>query len=55
MGANRLRAFDERSTTADRIVDIELFVAVIFSFIMLGYCFYKNTSITLQEDYEKKK
>ena len=44
--------FDERSITGNRIVDMELFAAVIH---MLGCPFCKNTSIILQKDYEKKK
>ena len=44
--------FDERSITGNRIVDMELFAAVIH---MLGCPFCKNTSIILQEDYDKKK
>ena len=44
--------FDERSITGNRIVDMELFAAVIH---MLGCLFCKNTSITLREGYEKKK
>ena len=55
MRTNRLRAFDERSKTGNRIVDIELFVAVINSYIMLGCYFCKNTSIILLEDCEVKK
>ena len=43
--------FDERSITGNRIVDMELFAAVIH---MLGCSFCKKTSIILQEDYEKK-
>ena len=44
--------FDERSITDNRIVDMELFAAVVH---MLGCPFCKNTSIILQEDPEKKK
>ena len=43
---------DERSIAGNRIVDIELFAAVIH---VLGCPFCKNASIILQEDYEKKK
>ena len=49
---NSKPTFDERSITGNRIVDMELFAAVIH---MLGCPFCKNTSIVLQEDYEKKK
>ena len=55
MGTNRLRDFDERSKTGNRIVGIELFVAVINSYIMLGCHFCKNTSIILLEDCKKRK
>ena len=44
--------FDEGSITGNRIIDMELFAAVIH---MLGCPPGKNTSIILQEDYEKKK
>ena len=44
--------FDERSITDNRIVDMELFAAVVH---MLGCPFCRNTSIILQEDPEKKK
>ena len=43
---------DERSITGNKIVDMELFAADIH---MLGSPFCKNTSVILQEDYEKKK
>ena len=43
--------FDERSIIDNRIVDMELFAAVVH---MLGCPFCKNTSIILQEDPEKK-
>ena len=44
--------FDERSITGNRIVDMELFAAVIH---ISGFPFCNNTSIILQEDYEKRK
>ena len=44
--------FDERSIIDNRIVDMELFAAVVH---MLGCPFCKNTRIILQEDQEKKK
>ena len=42
----------ENGLTGNRTVDIKLFADVIH---MLGRHFYKNTSITLQEDYKKRK
>ena len=44
--------FDERSITGNRIVDMELFAAVIHMYVRMSF---SNTSIILQEDYEKKK
>ena len=44
--------FDERSITGNRIVDMELFAAVIHMSVRMSF---SNTSIILQEDYEKRK